>query len=223
MSWVSQSITSSIGRKVVVAATGLFLISFLVIHLIGNLQLFKGDEGLAFNAYAAFMSTNPLIEAVSFLLYAGILAHAFIAIMLSLKNRKARGTQRYKVSHANENSSWTSRSMMLLGVLVLAFIFMHMKDFWYHYKLMHEPFPLDANGHRDIYSKVVLQFQSTFTLVTYLIGLAALAFHLIHGFQSAFQTFGLHPQKVAKQITAFISILLVLGFASMPVYFYFFA
>jgi succinate dehydrogenase / fumarate reductase cytochrome b subunit len=223
MSWVSQTFTSTIGRKLLVAATGLFLISFLIIHLIGNLQLFKGDDGLAFNAYAVFMTSNPLIKTVSYLLYFSILAHAVIAIYLWFVNRKARGSERYKVSNANENSSWISRSMALLGILVFAFIFMHLKDFWYYYKFGGLEFEIDANGYRDLYALVAEQFKSTFSLVAYLVGLVALALHLVHGFQSAFQTFGLNPQKTAKQVTAWFSIILVLGFATMPVYFYFFA
>ena len=85
MSWIIKMLTSTLGKKLLMSLTGLFLISFLTIHLIGNLAIFSNDDGLAFNAYAAFMSTNPLIGTVSYLLYAGIVLHVVIAIVLYFK------------------------------------------------------------------------------------------------------------------------------------------
>jgi succinate dehydrogenase / fumarate reductase cytochrome b subunit len=204
--------------------TGLFLISFLTIHLIGNLAVFSSDDGLAFNAYAAFMSTNPLIGIVSYLLYAGIVLHVVVAGMLYFKNNSARPVK-YKNQKASENSSWESRSMTLLGVLILAFLFIHLKDFWWQYK--HGGgvvFDIDANGNRDIYALVVTQFKTTFALVSYLIGLIALFFHLKHGFQSAFQTLGLEHKKYTPAIKAIgilYAIVVPLAFAAMPIYVYF--
>jgi succinate dehydrogenase / fumarate reductase cytochrome b subunit len=90
--------------------------------------------------------------------------------------------------------------MALLGILVFAFIFMHLKDFWYYYKFGGLEFEIDANGNRDLYALVAEQFKSTFSLVAYLVGLVALALHLVHGFQSAFQTFGLNPQKQPSKL-----------------------
>jgi succinate dehydrogenase / fumarate reductase cytochrome b subunit len=205
--------------------TGLFLISFLTIHLIGNLAIFSNDNGLAFNAYAAFMSNNPLIGTVSYLLYAGIILHVAIAIILYFSNSSARPVK-YKVQKAKENSSWSSRSMTLLGMLILAFLLLHLKDFWWQYK--HEggyQFVEDANGNRDIYVLVIKQFKTTFALISYLIGLLALYFHLNHGFQSAFQTLGLEHKKYTPAIKAIgiaYAIIVPLGFALMPVYVYFF-
>lgn len=225
MSWIIKMLTSTLGKKLLMSLTGLFLISFLTIHLIGNLAIFSNDGGLAFNAYAAFMSTNPLIGTVSYILYAGIILHVFIAIVLYFVNYSARPVK-YKVQKSKENSSWESRSMTLLGVLILAFILLHLKDFWWQYK--HDggyQFVEDANGNRNIYALVIEQFKTPFALVTYLIGLVALFFHLKHGFQSAFQTLGLEHHKYTPAINAIgviYSIIVPLGFALMPVFVFFF-
>jgi len=225
MSWIIKMLTSTLGKKLLMSLTGLFLISFLTIHLIGNLAIFNADKGLAFNTYAAFMSTNPLIGTVSYLLYAGIILHVLVAVILYFSNSSARPVK-YKVQKSKENSSWESRSMTLLGVLILAFILLHLKDFWWQYK--HNggyQFVEDANGNRDIYALVVVQFNTTFALFSYLIGLVALFFHLKHGFQSAFQTLGLEHKKYTPAIKAIgliYAIVVPLGFALMPVYVYFF-
>jgi len=224
MSWIIKMLSSTLGKKLLMSLTGLFLISFLTIHLIGNLAIFSNDGGLAFNAYAAFMSTNPLIGTVSYLLYAGIILHVVIAIMLYFTNSSARPVK-YKVQKSKENSSWESRSMTLLGVLILAFIFLHLKDFWWQYK--HDggyQFVEDANGNRDIYALVVEQFKTTGSLISYLVGLVALFFHLKHGFQSAFQSLGLEHHKYTpaiKVIGLVYSIIVPIGFALMPIYIYF--
>ena len=216
---------STLGKKLLMSLTGLFLISFLTIHLIGNLAVFSNDGGLAFNAYASFMSTNPLIGAVSYLLYAGILLHVIIAAILYFSNSSARPVK-YKVQKSKENSSWSSRSMTLLGSIILIFIVLHLKDFWWQYK--HDggyQFVVDANGNKDIYMLVVQQFKTTFALVTYLIGLIALYLHLNHGFQSAFQTLGLEHHKYTPAIKAIglaYAIIVPIAYASMPVYIYFF-
>jgi succinate dehydrogenase / fumarate reductase cytochrome b subunit len=139
MNWFLKTVWStSVGRKIVMALTGLFLCSFLLVHLIGNLQLLKDDQGQAFNLYAVFMTTNPLIKTTSYLLYASILGHAFYGLYLVAKNRAARG-QNYAVS--NNQSTWASRSMGILGTVVLAFIIGHMSDFWWEYKF-EEDFPI---------------------------------------------------------------------------------
>ena len=224
MSWIIKMLTSTLGKKLLMSLTGLFLISFLTIHLIGNLAIFNNDGGLAFNAYANFMSTNPLIGTVSYLLYAGIILHVVVAIMLYITNNSARPVK-YKVQKAKDNSSWESRSMTLLGILILAFLFIHLNDFWWQYK--HGggyQFVEDANGNRDIYALVIEKFQTPFALGSYLVGLVALFLHLKHGFQSAFQTLGLEHHKYTPAIRAIgivYSIIVPIGFALMPVYVFF--
>jgi succinate dehydrogenase / fumarate reductase, cytochrome b subunit len=224
MSWIIKMLTSSLGKKLLMSLTGLFLISFLTIHLIGNLSIFKGDEGVSFNAYAAFMSTNPLIGTVSYLLYAGILLHVSVAIILYFQNKGARPVT-YKVQQGSANSAWESRSMTLLGILILAFLFIHLKDFWWQYK--HDGgyvFTTDTEGNRDIYKLVIEQFRTPFALISYLVGLVALFFHLKHGFWSAFQTLGLDHKKYTPLIKALgliYAIVVPLGFAAMPVLVFF--
>src|SRR6478752_2721782 len=187
MSWLVKSLSSSLGKKLLMSLTGLFLCSFLVIHLIGNLQLLKHDQGVAFNVYAQFMSTNPLIHFISYGLYAGILLHTFVAVALTIQNNKAR-PQGYAAS--NNQSSWAARSMMILGSLILFFIIVHMKDFWYEYKIEQEP-EVVAN----LYKEVVHKFQQPVWMAVYFLAQFVLMFHLSHGFQSAFQTLGLTHKK----------------------------
>jgi succinate dehydrogenase / fumarate reductase cytochrome b subunit len=225
MSWFTDTFGSSIGRKLLMSLTGLFLILFLIIHLLGNMAIFNEDGGLAFNAYSTFMSHNVLIKAVSYALYISILVHAVVAGWLWITNKMARPT-RYAVSNAIENSTWASRSMMLLGSLVFIFIFIHLKDFWWQYKFGgNYQFGIDANGNRDLFSLVIEQFHSPVTMGIYLVGLVALAIHLWHGFQSAFQTLGLENEQytpLIKFLGILYAVIVPIGFAAMPVYVYFF-
>lgn len=139
MNWFSKLFSSSIGQKLLVALTGLFLCTFLIVHLAGNFALFKNDGGMSFNLYTVFMTTNPLIKTVSYLLYASILFHAFKGLHLVYKNRMARPVA-YAVVNGKANSHWTSRSMGVLGTIILVFIVVHMGDFWFEYKFGHIPY-----------------------------------------------------------------------------------
>lgn len=139
MNWVTKMFSSTIGQKFIMALTGLFLCTFLIVHMIGNLQLFKADYGLAFNTYAVFMTTNPIIKFVSYGLYAFILLHAFKGIILIRKNNVARPVK-YAVQNGAANSHWTSRNMGILGTMLLVFIAVHMGDFWFEYKFGHVPY-----------------------------------------------------------------------------------
>jgi succinate dehydrogenase / fumarate reductase cytochrome b subunit len=255
---LSTLFNSSIGKKVIMSLTGLFLCSFLLIHLIGNLQLLKDDQGLAFNKYAVFMTTNPLIKTVSYLLYFSILFHAFKGLALAIQNRKARPVK-YAVSGGTANSTWFSRNMALLGTVILVFIVLHMTDFWYKYKFGHIPYtqytenilngdlqirdmPADYKQNhkleeymvgettkvtivKDLYKEVSEEFKELSHLIIYVLAMFAISFHLIHGFKSAFQTLGLNHRKYNGIIEIIgvwgFGILIPLGFAAMPVYFYF--
>jgi len=139
MNWFTKMFSSSIGQKLVVALTGLFLCTFLVVHAMGNLALFKSDNGMSFNLYTVFMTTNPLIKTVSYLLYASIIFHAFKGLHLVYKNRQARPVQ-YGMVNGKANSHWTSRSMGVLGTIMLVFIVVHMSNFWFDYKFGYIPY-----------------------------------------------------------------------------------
>ena len=140
----SALLKSSIAKKYWMALTGLFLCTFLIGHLLGNLQLaFKaGEEGRqAFNEYAYFMAHNPMIKILSYLTYISILFHTVDGILLTIKNKKSRPVK-YAKNNANANSSKSSRNMALLGTLILVFIVTHMANFWYRAKISSEIFPL---------------------------------------------------------------------------------
>ena len=226
MNWLSNFFTSSIGRKLVMSLTGLFLILFLVVHLVGNLQLLANDGGESFNSYAYFMTTNPLIKFMSYGLYFFILLHAFLGIMIWWKNRAAKGSS-YVVS-SNVNVTWASKNMAILGTLILAFIFIHMGDFWYKMKFTDQLAMVSVNGMeaqvKDLYSQVAFTFSKPLMVVAYVIGMIVLALHLWHGFQSAFQTLGLnHPKytPIIKTLGKYYSIIIPLAYAIIPLYYFF--
>ena len=139
----SVLLKSSLAKKYWMALTGLFLCTFLVGHLLGNLQLLAGgEEGkLAFNQYAYFMSHNIFIKVLSYVTYISIIFHVIDGFMLVVQNRKARPIK-YAYSKPSANSSWTGRSMAVLGTLILVFIIMHMSHFWWKAKYSSTPMPL---------------------------------------------------------------------------------
>ncbi|MBS1545411.1 MAG: succinate dehydrogenase cytochrome b subunit [Bacteroidetes bacterium] len=194
MKWFVDLFTSTLGRKLLMALTGLFLITFLIIHLMGNLQLLKDDGGHAFNVYAEFMSTNPLIQTVSKVNFFLILLHAGVSLVLTMRNRSARGPVGYAVS--NKSSIWSSRNMGILGTLVLVFIVVHLNNFWAQ---MHwgnlNMVEYDGKQYRDLYSLCGLLFSYGWYVALYVFCMAAIGFHLWHGFASAFQTLGLNHLK----------------------------
>lgn len=227
MNWLIKFLSSSIGRKLIMSLTGLFLILFLTVHLIGNLQLFKEDGGESFNIYAHFMTSNPLIKIIAYGNYFFILLHAFLGIRIAIYNRKAKG-QTGAVSNPNPKITWASKNMPILGGLVFAFILIHMGDFWLKMKLGKVDMVSYAGiegEFKDLYGRVLISFKELWIVIVYLIGLAALGYHLNHGFQSAFQTLGINHRKYTpsiKKLGTLYSILVPLGFALIPLYYYFF-
>lgn len=218
----SALIKSSLAKKYWMSATGLFLCTFLIGHLVGNLQLLlPPDEALVvFNEYARFMTTNPLIKILSYLTYFSILFHAVDGILLVIQNKKARPVQ-YAYNKPSVNSSWASRNMGLLGAVVLFFIIVHMRSFWYE---MHfGSIALDVNGNKDLYTITTAAFQELWYVVMYVLCMIAIAFHLSHGFASAFQSIGANHAKytpVIKKVGAAFGILIPLAFAIIPVFLY---
>jgi succinate dehydrogenase / fumarate reductase, cytochrome b subunit len=223
MKWFIEMFSSTLGRKLVMALTGLFLITFLLVHLMGNLQLLKDDGGHAFNVYAEFMSTNPIIQTVSKVNFALILIHIILSAILSAKNRQARGPVGYQVGNST-SSIWSSRNMGILGTIILVFLVIHLKDFWgqMHYG---EMAILDYDGKpiRDIYTTVNEWFHVSWYVALYTVCMVAVAFHLWHGFISAFQTLGLNHLKY-NGLISFVgktfSILIPALFALIPIMMY---
>jgi succinate dehydrogenase / fumarate reductase, cytochrome b subunit len=228
MKWLTHYLTSSIGRKLTMSLTGLFLILFLIVHLVGNLQLLKGDEGEAFNKYSYFMTHNPLIKTISYGLYFFIIVHTIQGLALYFANRKAKG-QTYAVKTTPPGVSWASSNMALLGTLILFFLIIHMGDFWAKMK-MHElsmqTYPNFAEGEpiANLYERVAEAFRNPIIVVSYVIGQLVLFFHLSHGFQSAFQTLGINHQKYTPFIKGLgkgYAIIVSLGFALIPIIYFF--
>jgi len=216
---------SSLSKKYAMALTGLFLCLFLVGHLIGNLQLFVGGpEGQeAFNNYAQFMTSNPLIKLVSYLTYASIIFHAVDGLVLTIQNRKARPVK-YVVDKGDLNSSWASKNMGVLGTILLVFIVSHMQNFWY---VMHFGDIEIINGVKDLHSVTLDFFNPEINNLAgvmtglYVFAMISMGFHLNHGFQSAFQSLGInHPvyTPAINFVGKAFSIIIPAGFASLPIY-----
>jgi succinate dehydrogenase / fumarate reductase cytochrome b subunit len=187
--------------------------------MIGNLKLFADTSGDKFNEYAEFMAHNPLIKTVSYGLYFFILLHAFQGFLIYFTNKAAvGGGRRYRGKEVSPTEARiASRNMAALGTLILAFILLHMAQFWLKAKIIGL-----AEG-VTLYDEVKIAFSQEWVVIAYLLGLVALALHLLHGFQSAFQTLGInHPKytPLIKGLGYAFSILVPLGFASMPIYFY---
>ncbi|MCC5943564.1 MAG: succinate dehydrogenase cytochrome b subunit [Bernardetiaceae bacterium] len=217
MNWFTRVLTSSIGRKVLMALTGLFLSLFLVVHLIGNLQLLAGDEGAAFNAYAAFMTTTPIVKVASYLLYATFLLHIVQSILLTMHNRSARPVG-YRSAGSSQGVSSTSRNMGILGTIILVFLIIHLRNFWYE---MHwGEITTDAAGNKDLYKVVSEAFAQWWYVALYIVSMVGVGFHLWHGFASSFQTLGLNHAKYTPFIKSLgygFAILIPLGFALIPI------
>ena len=226
MAWFSQFLNSSIGAKLVMALTGLFLILFLSVHLAGNLQLLKDDGGEAFNTYAYFMTHNPLIKVISWGNYFFILYHAFTGIRLWLANRAARGGTNYAVQ-STKNSGFSARNMAWFGIIILVFIILHMVQFWgvMHFgDLAEVSYPNHPEPVADLFTLVADTYKNGFFVAFYVVSMGVVGLHLWHGFQSAFQTIGLNHKKytpLIRFVGMAFSVGLAVGFAVIPVLSYF--
>lgn len=202
MGWLSKFFTSSIGQKFIMSLTGLFLMLFLVVHLLGNLQLLKDDGGVAFNTYAFFMTHNPLIKTISYSLYAFILIHAIQGILLWRNNKAARGEMRYAVSHTR-TSERASRNMAWLGIVIFVFLLVHLYQFWLQMKMgVLPPVDVPAYDHpvQDLYAPVAAAFSNLGYVIFYVVCMAVVGLHLWHGFWSSFQTLGLDHKRYTPLI-----------------------
>lgn len=202
--------------------TGLFLILFLLVHLIGNLQLLKSDGGESFNTYAYFMTHNPVIKLISWGNYFFILLHAWMGISLWLGNRAARGPVGYGVQ-STKNSGFSARNMAWFGIIIFVFLVLHMYQFWgqMHFgslaMVSYESYPHPV---ADLFSLVATTYENGFFVAFYVVCMAVVGLHLWHGFQSAFQTLGLNHQKYTPLIRFLgmaYSVGVSLGFAVIPV------
>ena len=217
MSWFLKFLNSSIGKKFMMAVTGSFLLIFLIIHLIGNITLFFGPG--AFNGYVSALDVvKPLIRVIEVVLLAAFVLHIFNGLRLWLENKRARGIT-YKVNGSKENSTIFSRTMAVTGSIILIFLVSHLATFFWRFNV-HDPMGL-ATQHQ-YYDVVVYFFNIWWYAILYVIAMIFLGYHLNHGFQSAFQTFGWNHNRyfpVIKKLGTIYAIIMALGFASMPIYF----
>lgn len=188
MKWLRSFLTSSVGKKVVMAATGLFLISFLLVHASVNALIFYNDGGKTFNVGAHFMGTNPIIRTIEIGLVAGFIIHIVQGLLLWKQNRDARPVG-YAVK--KNSSPWYSRSMALLGTLLLLFLTVHTSNFW----IPNRTNQFVHGEELPLYEMMLEKFSRPLELVIYSIGCFLLFWHLWHGFRSAFQSLGLNHPK----------------------------
>lgn len=227
MKWIIDFLLSSLGKKLIMSLTGLFLCLFLVVHMLGNLQLFFDNTGEAFNTYAYTMTTNPLIKLISYGNYFFILLHAVQGILITMYNRKAKGGSYQGKEVSDTEAKLASRNMRNLGLLILVFIGLHMYQFWGQMHFSSEMYKITYDGVevKDLYRLVKEAFAQGWVVAFYLVSLVGLSMHLMHGFWSAFQSMGLSNKKygpIIRAVAMGYAVLIPLGFASMPIVFYLF-
>lgn len=208
-------IHSSVGRKILMAGTGFFLMVFLLVHLSVNLLLFAGEN--AFNQAAHFMATNPIIQVSQYILAAGFIAHIFLGVKLHLQNKAARGSINYAVNRWQVHTPFNARTMIYTGALVLCFLVLHLKNFMIPIKIG------DTNGLSD-YELVTTLFKSPVYTSVYVLAFIVLAIHLSHGFRSAFQSMGIRHKRYTSWIQRLGVIyfwLISLGFSAIALCFFF--
>ncbi|MBX2924269.1 MAG: succinate dehydrogenase cytochrome b subunit [Chitinophagaceae bacterium] len=225
MTW-KQLFTSSVGKKFIMALTGVSLIVFLIVHVGLNACIWANDNGEMFNKAAHFMGSTVVIRIAEVGLFIGIILHIIQGIVLELDNRSKRSIG-YQVPMGNRGSKWYSRSMGLLGTLILLFLIMHIYHFWTPSRLGGiadiqplQPVIYDGKEYHNLYAEMITVFQSLFIVILYVLGCISLAYHLLHGFNSAFRTLGLHNQryvKIVKVLGTVFSIIVPLAFAMMPI------
>ena len=189
MSWVSSYFASSVGKKSVMALTGLSLVGFLVVHLVGNINMLIGSD--AFNHYSHFLLSFEGIYVLEAVLAALFLLHAFFGLMIAFQNSQARPDSYSVQTKSGRGTTFASSTMPYTGSIILIFLILHLFDlkFGEHYSVPNE------EGVRDIYKLVLVYFSKPLHVAWYIIAMISLAIHTSHGFWSAFQTLGFsHPK-----------------------------
>jgi succinate dehydrogenase / fumarate reductase cytochrome b subunit len=223
MTW-AQIFTSSIGKKITMALTGIFLILFLVVHVGLNACMWANDDGEMFNRAANFMGENVVPRIIEVGLFVFIILHIVQGLMLEVQNRTKRGVG-YAIDYGNSGSRWYSRSMGLLGTLILLFLIIHLIDFWIpsRFGVMPEATLSDGKHVHNLYALMQVRFQELWVVIVYVLGCISLAYHLAHGFLSSFKTLGVHNKRYINLLNGLglaFSVLVSLAFAMMPISFY---
>ena len=213
-------------RKAIIAATGLFLCVFLIVHLSANCIILLPEDIARdlYNSYSTTLRESPLIKVIAYVLYVSIILHALYGLLITLRNRKAK-PQKYIVNHSNENSTWTSQNMGLIGTVILIFIIVHLANFWARIKLgMGEEVRLDDLGNKDVYEVTYSLFQNIYFVIFYTLISIPLALHLHHGLKSAFKTLGFYHKKglkIVAKISLIYAVIMGIGFGIIPFIVYF--
>jgi succinate dehydrogenase / fumarate reductase, cytochrome b subunit len=225
MKW-SELFTSSVGKKFVMGLTGIFLILFLIVHVGLNACIWANDGGEMFNVAAHFMGSTVVMRILEIGLFLGFILHIVQAYVLELQNRRKRSIG-YDVPMGNKGSKWYSRTMGWLGTFILLFLVIHIRNFWIPSRFnMPEDYRQIYNGVEvhDLFRLMQDTFVNPWIVLVYLIGCLSLAFHLMHGFQSAFRSLGVHNNRylrLLKGIGYGFAIIVPVGFGMMPVSMYF--
>ena len=213
--------SSSIGRKYAMALSAMFLLIFLLMHLSVNMLSVFGKDG-PFNEASYFMGYNPLIQfLMQPILIFAVFFHFIMGFILEMRNNRARPVK-YAVNKGEANSTWMSRNMIISGLVILAFLALHMYDFWFHemaYKYV--PGHGDPNDTTRFWFELHEKFANPVRVILYVISFVLLGLHLAHGFQSSFQSIGArHPKytPVIKAIGTWYSILVPAGFIFVALY-----
>jgi succinate dehydrogenase / fumarate reductase cytochrome b subunit len=223
MKW-SEFFTSSVGKKFVMGLTGLFLIAFLVVHVGINACIWAMDDGKMFNKAAHFMGATVLIRIMEIGLFAGFFIHIIQGLALEFQNRKKRSVG-YQVPMGNKGSKWYSRSMGLLGTIILIFLIIHWKQFWIpsRFQDIGEVSYENNIPVHDLFSLMKETFTQLWVVILYVVACISLAYHLLHGFQSAFRSLGVHNNRylhLLQAVAVGYAIIVPLAFAMMPVSMY---
>jgi succinate dehydrogenase / fumarate reductase, cytochrome b subunit len=220
---MSSIFTSSIGKKFLMSLAGIFLITFLLVHMGINLLVVLYDDPMVYNKAAHFMSTNKLIKIFEIALFGGFLLHIIYALILQLQNWLARPTRYYRKTQSD--TSAFSKWMIHTAIIVLTFIVIHMADFYFKAKFGQAPeIVSDGIHYHDLATMITEKFLLPGFVIFYILSFVFLGFHLIHGFQSAFKTLGINNKKYTPFIQALsiaYTIIVVAGFTAIPLVIYF--
>lgn len=217
---MSAFLQSSIGKKIMMALSALFLLLFLLQHLIINFTSVVSEH--TFNEVSHFMGTNLLIQfLLQPILIAGVVFHFVMGFVLELKNRAAR-TTRYARYLGNASSSWVSRNMLLTGLVILAFLTLHFIDFWLP-ELNYKYIQINPENPMRYYPELTEKFHSPLRVGVYSLSFVLLSLHLWHGFTSAFQSVGFNNRysPALKKIGRAYAILVPLGFIFIALFHHF--
>jgi succinate dehydrogenase / fumarate reductase cytochrome b subunit len=214
----SALIKSSIGKKLLMSLTGLFLITFLIVHASINGMIWFNDGGKTFTFYAHFMGTNLIVRTIEIGLFAGLILHIVDGLILWKQNRDARPVK-YAYNVPPAGTKWYSRSMGILGTLILIFLIIHLRNFWGPNRF-HQ---LTTGEELNLFAEMKEHFSSLPMVLFYLFACFSLFWHLLHGFKSSFQSLGLNHVKYNRviEITGIaFSVIISIVFAMMPVSIY---